>query len=247
MKFSPLHYLRATLFYAGFYPVTIVWATLSLICSPFMGFRSRFKMVTVVNYFYMFWMRVCCGLKVKIEGRENLPADGAYVVVANHQSEWETLFLQTLIRPQCTVLKKELLKIPFFGWALGLLKPIAIDRSQRRGALKQLLQQGKDRLEEEIPVLIFPQGTRVDVGKMGKFNKGGAMLAVSAGVPVIPLVHNAGEFWPGKSFAKLSGEVTVRIGKPVVSVDRSVDEVHTDCTDWLAEHIKDVSQLEHHE
>ncbi|WP_420599873.1 lysophospholipid acyltransferase family protein [Neptuniibacter sp.] len=240
---SVFHKIRAAIYYVGFYTLTVIYASFCLLLSPFFGFRGRFKLVTVINFFYMFWLRVCCGVGVKVTGKENLPEDGAYVVVANHSSEWETLYLQTLVRPQCTVLKKELLKIPFFGWALGLLKPIAIDRSQRRGALKQLLTEGKSRLEEEIPVIIFPQGTRVPVGKMGKFNKGGAMLALSAGVPIIPMIHDAGHYWPGKSFAKKPGTVQVHIGKPIPVEGRTVDEIHQDMVEWLESHMRELKLI----
>jgi len=242
-KTTPLDTVRAAFYYLGFYLLTIVYASICLLLSPLFDFRGRFKLVTGINFFYMFWLRVCCGLGVKVTGRENLPEEGSYVVVANHSSEWETLYLQTLVRPQCTVLKKELLKIPFFGWALGLLKPIAIDRSQRRGALKQLLTEGKSRLEEEIPVIIFPQGTRVPVGKMGKFNKGGAMLALSAGVPVIPMIHDAGHYWPGKSFAKKPGTVQVHIGEPIPVEGRSVDEIHQDMVEWLEKHMQELKLI----
>ncbi|WP_420554597.1 lysophospholipid acyltransferase family protein [Neptuniibacter marinus] len=239
-KTSVLQYIRASIYYLGFYPLTIIHSSLSLIVSPVLNFQQRFKFITLINYFYIFWLRICCGVDVKITGREHLPKDGAYVAVANHSSEWETLFLQTFVRPQCAVLKKELLSIPFFGWALGLLKPIAIDRKQRRGALKQLLTEGKSRLEEGIPVVIFPQGTRVPVGKMGKFNKGGAMLALSAGVPVVPIIHNAGIYWPGKSFTKTPGVVQVHVGEPIPVEGRTVDEVHTDVVNWLEKHMKEL-------
>lgn len=232
-KATALHYLRAGVYYAGFYMATIIWSLLSLLIAPLLGYRGRFRVISAVNYFYIFWLRLCCGVKVEVKGREHLPKDGAYVVIANHQSEWETLFFLTLVRPQTTVLKQELLKIPFFGWGLRLLKPIALDRSKKRGALKQLLTQGKERLAEGIPVLIFPQGTRVPVGKLGKFNKGGAMLAASGGVPVVPMVHDAGEYWPGKSFVKYPGTVTLHIGKPVETADRSVDEIHEEALGWM--------------
>ena len=110
-KTSPLDTVRAAFYYLGFYLLTIVYASFCLLLSPLFDFRGRFKLVTGINFFYMFWLRVCCGLGVKVTGRENLPEEGSYVVVANHSSEWETLYLQTLVRPQCTVLKKELLKI----------------------------------------------------------------------------------------------------------------------------------------
>ncbi|WP_020682623.1 lysophospholipid acyltransferase family protein [Marinobacterium rhizophilum] len=235
---TPLHYLRATLFYAGFYPVTILYSAFCLLVGWALPFRPRFKLFTVLNYFYMFWLRICCGVKFEVTGLENLPRSGAYVVVANHQSEWETLYFQTLVRPQAVVLKQELLKLPFFGWALAMLQPIALDRSQRRGALKQLLAQGRDRLAQQVPVLIFPQGTRVKVGEMGRFNKGGAMLAVDSQVPVVPIVHNAGLYWPGKSFVKFPGTVQVRIGKPLETVERKVDEVHQESVTWIEQEMR---------
>ncbi|GGO88303.1 lysophosphatidic acid acyltransferase [Marinobacterium nitratireducens] len=231
---TPMQYLRATLYYAGFYPVTILYSLICLLLGPVLPFRARFTLFTGINYFYMLWLRICCGVRVRVEGRENLPNDGsAFVAVANHQSEWETLYFQTLIRPQAVVLKRELLKIPFFGWALGMLKPIALDRSQRRGALRQLMAQGREKLEQRIPVLIFPQGTRVKVGEMGRFNKGAAMLAVDSEVPVVPIVHNAGRYWPGKSFVKRPGTVELRIGAPVETRGRSVEEVHAEVVGWL--------------
>jgi len=239
-------YLRATLFYIVFYPVTLVFAAFCLLVGWALPFRPRFKLFTLMNYFTMLWLYLTCGVRYRVEGRENLPpaSEGAYVVVANHSSEWETFFLQTLIRPQSAVLKQELLKIPFFGWALGMLKPIALDRSKRRGALKQLLTQGKERLEEGINVVIFPQGTRVATGKLGKFNKGGAMLAASAQVPVVPLAHNAGLYWPGKSYVKYPGTITVRVGTPVSVADRSVDEIHTDSIGWLEAQMRDLKVID---
>lgn len=243
-KPSLLLYLRATLFYIGFYPVTLIFAAFCVLVGWVLPFNSRFKLFTLMNYFSMFWLRLCCGVKYQVEGLDRLPKDSAYVVVANHSSEWETLFLQTLIRPQSAVLKQELLRIPLFGWALGMLKPIALDRSKRRGALKQLLTEGKARLAEGINVVIFPQGTRVETGKLGKFNKGGAMLAASGQVPVVPLAHDAGLFWPGKSYVKYPGTVTVRIGVPVAVTDRSVDEIHTDSIGWLEAQMRDLKVVD---
>jgi 1-acyl-sn-glycerol-3-phosphate acyltransferase len=241
---SMLGYIRATLYYMAFYPATIIYSLLCVVVAKPLPFAQRFKFVTQINYFYIAWLRICCGVKLQVKGMENLPKDGAYVAIANHQSEWETIYFQTLIRPQCVVLKKELLKMPFFGWALGLLDPIALDRSQKRGALKELLSQGKDRLGKGIPIVIFPQGTRLPVGERGKFNKGGAMLAVSSAVPVVPMAHNAGVYWPGKSFLKYPGTIELRIGKPVASEGRSVDDVHTESVDWLLEQMDQLEALE---
>jgi len=226
-------FIRALVYYAAFYPMTVIYATLCMLICPLLPFKPRFYVVTMINRFYILWLHLACGVKVKVSGRENLPKDGAYVAIANHQSEWETIYFQLLIQPQVVVLKKELLKIPFFGWALGLLEPIALDRSQKRGALKALLEQGKDRLSRGIPILIFPQGTRLPVGDMGKWNKGGSMLAVSNQVPLVAIAHNAGRYWPGKSFIKTPGTVEVVISKPIDTQDRTVEDVHNDSVDWL--------------
>jgi 1-acyl-sn-glycerol-3-phosphate acyltransferase len=106
--------------------------------------------------------------------------------------------------------------------------------------LKQLLKQGRDRLAQQVPVLIFPQGTRIKVGETGRFNKGGAMLAVDSQVPVVPIVHNAGLYWPGKSFVKFPGTVQVRIGKPLATVERTVDEVHRDTVAWIEHEMREI-------
>lgn len=233
-----LGFIRALIYYAGFYPVTIVYASLCLILGPLLPFKPRFYLVTGINRFYILWLRICCGVKVRVTGRENLPKDGSYVAIANHQSEWETIYLQLLIQPQVVVLKKELLKIPFFGWALALLEPIALDRSAKRGALKQLLQQGKEKLSQGIPILIFPQGTRLDVGDFGRWNKGGAMLAVSSQVPLVAIAHNAGRYWPGKTFIKNPGTVEVVISEPILTTDESVDSSHEKAVAWLAESLQ---------
>lgn len=225
--------IRALIYYAAFYPVTIFWAILCLVFARFLPFKPRFYFITAINHFYIIWLRIACGVKVNVQGRENLPKEGAYVAIANHQSEWETIYFQLLIQPQVVVLKQELLKIPFFGWALALLEPIALDRSQKRGALKVLLEQGKDRLSRGIPLLIFPQGTRLPAGELGKWNKGGAMLAVSNQVPMVAIAHNAGRFWPGKSLLKTPGTIDVVISPPIDTTERTVDDVHTEAVAWL--------------
>ncbi|MEH6469652.1 MAG: lysophospholipid acyltransferase family protein [Halopseudomonas sp.] len=230
-------YVRAFLFYLFFISSMVLHSTLSLIFASWLPYRPRFKFVSSMNRFVVFWLRVTCGVRYQLVGKENLPQDRPFVLLANHQSEWETIYLQLLIQPLGTVLKRELLRIPFFGWALALLRPIAIDRSKRTGAVKQLLKQGKERLSEGVPVLIFPQGTRVAAGEQGKFNKGGAMLACSAKVEVVPLVHNAGEHWPSGRFTKIPGVIRIEIGEPISTEGRSVDEVFQQSTGWIQQRL----------
>lgn len=231
--FVPWLALRSALFYLGFVPFMIVYASISLLVASWLPYRARFAVVVAGNHVHLWWLRLTCGVRWEVVGAEHLVRQRSCVLMANHQSEWETIFLQVFVGPLCTVLKKELLRIPFFGWALRLLQPIAIDRSRRAGAVKQLLQQGKQRLDQGIPVLIFPQGTRVPAGKLGRFNKGGSMLACSAGVPVVRIAHNAGEHWPSGQFLKYPGMIRVEIAPLLETEGLSVDEVQTECEAWF--------------
>lgn len=194
----------------------------------------RQPMLNIHNRILLFLFRVICGVKVEIIGRENLPSkDCPVVLAANHQSEWETYLLQVLKTPISTVLKKELLSIPFFGWGLRMVQPIAIDRSKRAGALKQILKQGKERLQAGRSVLIFPEGTRTVPGKERDFNKGAAMLASSAKAPILPVVHNAGHVWPGRTWRRYPGTITVVIG-PLIEVEgKNTNQIHEEMELWM--------------
>ncbi|WP_332095594.1 lysophospholipid acyltransferase family protein [Methylomonas rhizoryzae] len=178
-------------------------------------------------------LKLCCGLSYRVEGLENVPLDRAAVILSKHQSAWETIALRQIISPQTAVLKKSLLQIPFGGWALATLKPIAIDRSNQKEALKMLLEQGTARLQEGLFVLVFPEGTRVAPGASKKFNAGGAMLAHKSGFPVIPLAHNAGEFWPRNSFLKYPGVITVKIGPEISTQGKSSKEINAEAEQWI--------------
>lgn len=193
----------------------------------------RQKVLNIHNLILLTLFKLLCGVKVRIQGLENLPRDRACVVVANHQCEWETYFLQVLITPLSTVLKKELLSVPFFGWGLRMVQPIAIDRSQKSNALKQILKQGKERIEGGRSVLIFPEGTRVSPGEEKAFNKGAAMLATSANTSIVPIVHNAGYLWRSKSWRKFSGVIDVVIGEEMSSVDKKTGELHDEMERWM--------------
>ena len=169
----------------------------------------------------MYFARVILRIKIEIVGLENIP-DQPCVVLANHQSELETYVLQTLFQPLSTILKQELLKIPFFGWGLKMLQPIAIDRSNQKLALKQVQSQGKQRLARGRSVLIFPEGTRVAKGERRKYAKSGASLAVDAGVPIVPVAHNTGDFWANGNRIKRSGTIRFVIGKQIDTVEGAV-------------------------
>ena len=160
------------------------------------------------------------------------------MILANHQSTWETFFLSALFEPLSQVIKRELLYVPFFGWAMAMLKPIAIDRSNPKAALKQLAKQGHERLEQGAWLLIFPEGTRMPPGQLGKFSRGGASLAVNADLPVLPIVHNAGAFWPKQGWGKKPGTIQVVIG-PVMHAEgtgpRAIAELNDRAFAWISQ------------
>lgn len=224
-------YLRSLLFSLGTILATLVVSVGSVFVLPF-NEKTRFNYVIRWAWFVMWWLKVTCGIKVRVIGRENLPDSNA-ILFSNHQSTFETLFVQKLLPIQAWVLKEELLSVPFFGWTLRLTNPIAIDREGGRLAMKQLLTQGKDRLEAGRWVVIFPEGTRVAPDEKGKYAVGGAMLASSTGYPVVPMAHNAGVFWPRKGFLKVPGTITVSIGPAIDTSGMKASAINKAAEAWI--------------
>ncbi len=165
-----------------------------------------------------------CGLKFVVEGGERIP-EGAHIVMSKHSSAWETIAQFVIFPPHVWVLKRELLWIPFFGWGLRLLRPIAINRGEGHRAVNQVVEQGKARLEEGLWVIVFPEGTRVAAGQTKKFGFSGALLAIATGKLLVPLSHNAGQFWPRRGILKKPGTVHVVIGEPITSAGKNPREL----------------------
>ncbi|MGC1388731.1 MAG: lysophospholipid acyltransferase family protein [Steroidobacteraceae bacterium] len=173
----------------------------------------------------LFWMlERLCGLTFVVEGRERIPR-GNHIIMSNHTSAWETVAQFVIFPPQVWVLKRELLWIPFVGWGLKLLRPIAINRGDGHRAVHQVVEQGKARLADGLWVVIFPEGTRVVAGETRKFGVSGALLAVRTGKLVVPLSHNAGAFWPRRGFLKKPGVIRVIIGEPIASEGKNPREM----------------------
>lgn len=225
-------YLGSTLLFIYILFSTPIVGILTLAAVP-LSFEIRYKIAGIWIDTMMFMLKLLCGLTYEVEGLENLPKSGAAIILSKHQSAWETIALRQFISPQTAVLKESLLRIPFGGWALATLKPIAINRSAQKEALKMLLEQGSERLKEGLFVLIFPEGTRVAPGDTKKFNAGGAMLAHRSGFPVVPLAHNAGEFWPRNSFLKYPGVIKVKIGPMISSQNKSAKDINAEAEAWI--------------
>ena len=193
---------------------------------------ARSRALSGWAHFVLWWLKLTCGLRHRVEGLENLPARPG-VLLCNHQSTWETIALQTIFPPQAWVVKRELYRIPLFGWGLALSRPIAIDRGSSVKALDQLLRQGVERLREGRWVVVFPEGTRVPPGALGRFNPGGAALAVRAGAPLVPVVHDAGRYWKRRGFCKRGGVIAVRVGPAIDATGRKAREVNAQARAWM--------------
>lgn len=211
--------------------LTILFSLVALLSFPFSA-HARYRLITGYNHTVIWLARWVLGIRYVVEGREHLPAEPA-VILAKHQSAWETVAFLFLFPPVSPVIKQELLKVPFFGWAFRMLSPIAIDRAAGREALKQIVRQGKDKLAQGFWVLVFPEGTRVAPGEKGRYGIGGAWLAAESGAPVVPVAHNAGEVWPKNAFVKRPGTITVRIGPAIDSREKSAAELTRAVEAWI--------------
>jgi 1-acyl-sn-glycerol-3-phosphate acyltransferase len=220
--------------------ITPVFAMLALFTFP-LSRLTRYRFISLWAKMMLPILHTVCGIRHEVKGAANLPATPC-IVMCKHQSAWETLALQKIFPPQVWVLKRELLWIPFFGWALALTSPIAIKRSDGKGAIKQLLQQGKERLAQGFCVVVFPEGTRVPFGQRGKYKIGGSLLAASSGVPVIPVAHNAGRLWGRHAFSKHPGVITMSIGVPIETKGLRAEEINARVEAWIE---NEIQNLEH--
>lgn len=223
--------LRAILFYTGLSCATILFFPIAFLLYP-VPLSLRFRVMSGWAIFNLWWLRVICGLGHEVEGLDNIP-QRASIIMCKHQSAWETLVLQLIFPPQVWILKRELLWIPIYGWALAAMQPIAINRSSMIRAMRQIIDEGCNRLQQGLWVVIFPEGTRIAPGTRGKYQSGGGMLAEKAGCPVVPVAHNSGYFWPRNSLKKWPGIIKMVIGPPIDSRGKSAEEIMAQVEDWI--------------
>ena len=230
-------FIRTCLFYLGFFISLIFVTLLCITIGYFLPLKKRYHYFLYWNKFTIRWLTLCCGVKIIISGQENIP-NHPVVVLSNHQSPWETIFLYQFFAPISAILKKELLNIPLFGWSLAMLRPIAIDRKRKLNARQAILHQGKERLDQDISILIFPEGTRVKPDEHKKYQTGGTVLAIEAGATILPVSHNAGYFWPSGKFIKYPGTIKVTIGEPIDTTGRSARELTNDVENWIRQSLQ---------
>lgn len=227
---------RSSLFALALVILTPPYAVLSLCTFPLPPL-ARYHFISGWSRIVILLSRVILGIRHRVEGLENLPKQSA-VILSKHQSAWETIAFQIILPPHVQVLKRELLWIPFFGWGLALMSPIAIDRSKGATALKRMAEQGRRRLAQGFWILIYPEGTRMPPGKRGKYRVGGAWVAEKSGVPVVPVAHNAGLVWPRNAFLKKPGLITVVIGKPIETAGLDAAAINARAEAWIEERME---------
>jgi 1-acyl-sn-glycerol-3-phosphate acyltransferase len=222
---------RSLVFFLIQSALTIVWSLLSLLTFPFPPL-ARYRFITIWSRMVIWLARTLCGIDYEVHGLDNLPKQPG-IILAKHQSAWETLAFQLFLPPQVWVIKRELLWVPFFGWGLAMMSPIAIDRRAGVKALRQTLEQGRERLGRGFWIVIFPEGHRFPPGEKGPYHVGGAWLAVQTGAPVVPVALNSGYVWPRNSFLKYPGKITVSIAPAIHPAGMKADALSKAVEDWI--------------
>lgn len=231
--------LRSTLFSLYMIISTMIVGLLTVLLAPF-PYMLRYRLINLYARSVVRALTLLCGISYSVEGKENIRHPG--IIFCKHQSTWETYVLQTIFPPISFVFKSELLRIPFFGWGLAAMKPISIHRGTGHRAIKELVTGGTKRLQENLSVVIFPEGTRTPATGPGRYHIGGAVLAQESGYPVIPVAHHAGEFWKRKGFIKIPGHITVRIGPAIATQGKKAEQILAEARIWIEAQMPEITQ-----
>jgi 1-acyl-sn-glycerol-3-phosphate acyltransferase len=238
--YSAFCFIRSLIFALVMIVATVIWAPICFLFAP-LPYNQRYWATARWNVFIIWAAKVICGIRYQTRGYENFP-DGPVIVLSKHQSAWETIFLlMSTPRPLVFVFKKSITYIPFFGWAISLMKMIPIDRSKGKDAFAQVVSIGRERLANGQWVIMFPEGTRIPVGQKGNYKGGGTRLAIETNTPVIPIALNSGECWPKNSFIKRPGVITVSVGKPIAPENMNASELMTKVEEWIEAEMRVIS------
>ena len=230
--------LRSLLFYFGYIASALLAGLLACCVGPFLQLNHRMKLFSLWPRFANWFLYLTCNISISIEGKENIPKDPC-IIVSNHQGQWETFYFQYLFYPMVTVLKKELLYIPFWGWGMWLLKPIAINRKKVNAAFNKIKSKGAERLGSGLSILFFPEGTRNSPGNVGKYSGSAFSLAKSSSVPILPMVHNSGDCWQAHKFLKKPGIIHLKIG-PTFFVEESPRAGAKKAEEWTRKNLEEI-------
>ncbi len=223
--------LRSTLFYLGLTLNTLFFGLLSPLAWA-LPRRQAYNFMVCWNRCTLVWVRLCCGIRYQVHGLENVPPAGPYVVMANHQSAFETILMAILFPQPAFVLKRSLLHIPFFGWGLAATRPIAVNHKAPIRSFKNLVKKAGKKLQKGDVIIIYPEGARLPTGVRAPYQPGSAHIATHNGVPVVPVAHNAGHCWP-RRFLKYPGTVTLTIGAPIDATGMDMKELNQKVQEWI--------------
>ena len=229
---AAIQWLGSFVFTTLLFGCSLLWG-LAIVLFGWLPFRHLYRFARGWARWHLWLAKIFCGLGWRLEGGENIPREGAHITMWKHASTWETLAQMIVFPPQAWVLKREILWIPLVGWACWMLKCIAIDRGSGHRAVNQVLDQGRERLAAGIWVLIFPEGTRMAPGETRKYGMSGALLASQTGAKLVPVAHNAGDFWPRRGLLKKPGTVRVVIGPPIETAGRDPRELNAEVQAWI--------------
>ena len=229
-------YLRSFLFYLYLVSITIVAAVFCVLITPITSVQQRYRLVRYWSGLNLLMLNLLCNIQYRVIGIGHIKACGTQpmILLSKHQSAWETIVYPYVFpKTLCFVSKRELLWLPFFGWALASLKMITINRGDRDAARAAVASQGKARLEQGQWIAIFPEGTRTPVGSYRPYRKGGFRLAIATSTDIIPVAQNAGNVWPRNSFRKYPGLVTVSIGPAISVKDKTEEQIQAEVEGWI--------------
>ncbi len=229
--------LRSALFYSLYVSTGAIQGFICMFLPYLVPLKKRYGYITSWNRFIVWWLSVSVGIKVHIEGLENIPTT-PIVVLSKHQSPWETMFLLPRFNPLTVILKRELLRIPFFGSGLKSLNPIAIDRSSPKEAIKQVMNIGQERIKDGYSVLVFPEGTRINPGNIGNYARSGAGLCVATNTSAIFVAHNSGNCWPSHKFLKYPGIIKVKFSQPISPEGKTAKQLTDEAKLWIEDEVR---------
>lgn len=223
-------FIRSLLFSIYFYISVIVFTLFFVFLAPFIELKKRYSLTSMYISTLLIVLKFLCRIDWEVTG--DILGQRPVIIASNHQGLWESFYLQTLVNPLTTIIKKELIYIPFFGWALNLLNPIKINRSKKVQSAKKVIMTGTQKLRNGFSILLFPEGTRKIPGKrIGKFARSAADLAIKNNVDLIPIYHDSGLYWKNKKFIKIPGTVKVIIGAPIQG--KNSYEMTKNLVDWM--------------